>query len=362
MFNDRIKKLKNKFLEDGLEGLVISKGSDIKYLTGFSGEYGISVLLLAKDENYFVTDNRFVNQVGQETVNFEVISYSETPNSNYYKKIGELIADNNLQNCGYYGNDMSYINYKDMSRQADRANFIESLPYVTNMRAVKSEEEILKIREACKISTFSFYSLLDFIKPGVTEIDIANELEYQFRKRGGEGASFPTIVASGPENGANCHNTVTNKKIEKGDFVTIDFGTYYKGYGSDITRTISVGEPRNKDLKKLFKIVADAKVEGEKALKPGLKLSDLHKVINSVVEKEGYTIPHGPGHGFGLELHEDPFITATNNFKMIPGAIHTLEPGIYLPGIGGVRQEDDYLITENGYERLTHITDELIIL
>lgn len=362
MFKERLRVLKEKIDIDKLEGLVISDGPDIKYLTGFSGEYGIAVLLLTKDKNYFITDNRFVNQIKQETVGYEVISHNITPDSNYYKKLGDLISDNNLGNCGYYGNDMSYVDYKDMSKINGKTDFIEASTYLTDMRSIKNSVEISKIKEACKISTFSFYALLDFIKPGVTEIDIANELEFQFRKRGGEGACFPTIVASGSENGANCHNTVTNKKIEKGDFVTIDFGTYYEGYCSDITRTISVGEPKNKDLKKLFEIVSRAKKAGENFLNPGIKLSDLYRVINSVVEKEGYIIPHGPGHGFGLEVHEDPFITAKSDFIMKTGVIHTLEPGIYLPGIGGVRQEDDYLITENGYERLTSITDELIIL
>lgn len=357
-----LKNLKERMAKDGFDGLVISKGSDIKYLTGFSGEYGVSTLLITGRKNYFITDNRFTHQAEKEIKDFEVVSHNSTPNSNYYKKTGELIGDIKPKRCGYYPNDLTYKNFMDMKGQAGDVNLAEAHTYVTDMRAVKTPDEINKIRKACRISMLSFYSLLENIKANITEIDIANELEYQFRRHGGEGACFDTIVASGPDNGANPHNTVTNRKIGLGDFVTLDFGTFYEGYCSDMTRTISIGEPKNKELKKMFKAVAEAKEAGEKALRPGLKMCELHKVINSVVEKAGYNIPHGPGHGFGLELHEDPFITATNEFELRPGVIHTIEPGIYIPGTGGVRQEDDYLITDTGYEKLSYITEELIIL
>lgn len=362
MKNNRMKDLKDKILKDGLDGVVVSSGSDIKYLTGFSGEYGISTLLLTGDKNYFITDNRFANQAKYETSGFEVVAHNISPNSNFYKKTGDLIQENHIKTCGYYGSNLTYKDFMDMKGQVDATKFVKAAPYIKDMRAIKSPDEISKIKEACRISMRSFYSLIDFIKPNVTEIDIANELEYQFRRHGGEGAFFATIVASGPDNGANCHNTVTNRKIELGDFITLDFGTSYKGYGSDITRTISMGQPKDLELKKMFDIVAEAKLVGEDALRPGLKMCELNKVINDVVEKGGYSIPHGPGHAFGLDLHEDPFITPTNEFKLQSGVIHTIEPGIYIPGTGGVRQEDDYLITETGYEKLTYITEELIIL
>lgn len=362
MRDTRIKYLREKISQDGLEGLIISKGSDIKYLTGFSGEYGVSVLIITGKKNYFITDNRFTHQAKHEIIDFEIIAHNDTPNSNYYKKTGDIINNNNLEKCGYYGDDMSYRNLMDIKDQVDGIKFVEASKYVSNMRTVKSIEEIENIKKACRISMLSFYSLLEFIKPGVTEIDIANELEYRFRKYGGEGACFETIVASGPDNGANPHNTVTNRKIKQGDFITLDFGTSYKGYYSDMTRTISMGEPKNLELKKMFEVVAKAKQAGEEALRPGLKMCDLNKIINDVVEEAGYRIPHGPGHGFGLELHEDPFITSTNEFILEPGVIHTIEPGIYIPGTGGVRQEDDYLITDTGYEKLSFITEELIVL
>lgn len=200
------------------------------------------------------------------------------------------------------------------------------------------------------------------IKPGVTEIDIANELEYQFRSRGGSGFCFETIVASGPDNGANCHATASDRKIQLGDFVTIDFGTYYHGYCSDITRTVAVGKAKDPELYKMFDVVRKAKDAGQNSLKPGMVMGELRDIIVKVVEDAGYHIPHGPGHNFGLDIHEQPYICTGSKVTLQPGMVHTIEPGIYIPGIGGVRQEDDFLITEDGYRRITNITDALITL
>lgn len=346
--------------EKGTEGLVISKGTDIKYLTGFTGEYGSAVLLLTGKGKYFITDSRFKYQAEQETTGLEVTSFAD--GSNIYKKLGELAADCRLAQCVFSGADLSYVDYQDMTVKAPHTEFIGEESYVDDLRAVKTPEEIETIQKACRISERSFYALLDVIKPGITEIDIANELEYQFRSRGGSGFCFETIVASGPDNGANCHATASMRKIEMGDFVTIDFGTFYHGYGSDITRTVALGKAKNQELYKMFEIVRQAKDAGERSLKPGLSVSELCQNICGVVESAGYHIPHGPGHSFGLEIHEFPYINKKGTYRLQPGVIHTIEPGIYIPKVGGVRQEDDYLITEDGYRRITNITDALITL
>nr|WP_314461583.1 Xaa-Pro peptidase family protein [uncultured Clostridium sp.] len=358
--NKRLQTVLDIMKRNGRDGLVISKGTDIKYLTGFSGEYGTAVLLLTENTCYFVTDSRFAYQAEQETTGLEVVVYGA--GLNYFGQVGQLVADCQLTHCAFFGSDLSYDNYQDMLLKAPQTKFIREESYVDDLRAVKTPEEIEIIQEACRISERSFYALLDVIKPGVTEIDIANELEYQFRSRGGSGFCFETIVASGPNNGANCHATASARKIEMGDFVTIDFGTYYHGYCSDITRTVAVGKAKTPELYKMFDVVRRAKDAGEKSLKPGLAMSELHQNIFGVVENGGYTIPHGPGHSFGLEIHEYPYIGNKSTYRLKPGVIHTIEPGIYIPGIGGVRQEDDYLITEDGYQRLTNITDALITL
>lgn len=341
--------------KDNIEALIVSRGSDIQYLTGFTGEYGVAVLLLTADKDYFITDGRFTNQAEQETEGLEVSAFAR--GSSYYGRTGELVKA-----CGIYGEDISYADYQTLAKECTGTHFVQAFPYVEHLRRIKTPEEIATIRKACRISERSFYALLDVIKPGVTEIDIANELEYQFRSRGGSGFCFETIVASGPDNGANCHATASMRKIQEGDLVTIDFGTRYHDYCSDITRTVAVGEVKNQELLNIYRIVRDSKREAEKILGPGLAMSQLHKVINQYVEERRYKIPHGPGHSFGLDIHEAPFISAANDYQLQLGVIHTIEPGIYVPGVGGVRIKDDYLITENGFERLTNISDELMIL
>ena len=307
-----------------------------------------------------MTDGRFSGQAMQETQGLEVMAYES--GLNYFKQVGQLIEENRLSGCGFYGADISYGDYGDMKSMAPHTEFVQATPYVEELRAVKTPEEIEIIQQACRISERSFYALLDSIRPGVTEIDIANELEYQFRSRGGSGFCFETIVASGPDNGANCHATASMRKIELGDFVTIDFGTCYHGYCSDITRTVSVGKAGNPELYRMFAAVKRAKEAGENRLLPGLAMGELNRTIVESIQADGYTIPHGPGHSFGLDIHESPYICSGSMYCLKPGVVHTVEPGIYIPGTGGVRQEDDYLITADGYRRLTHITDELIVL
>ena len=144
--------------------------------------------------------------------------------------------------------------------------------------------------------------------------------------------------------------------------MTIDFGTYYHGYCFDITRTVAVGKAKNPELYKMFDVVRKAKDAGQNSLKPGMVMGELRDIIVKVVEDAGYHIPHGPGHNFGLDIHEQPYICTGSKVILQPGMVHTIEPGIYIPGIGGVRQEDDFLITEDGYRRITNITDALITL
>lgn len=194
--NTRIQKIVDAVKKNGHDGIVISKGSDIKYLTGFTGEYGVAVLLLTEKKNYFVTDGRFEFQAAQETEGFEVVVYGE--GLNYFSQTGKLAAEAGVKQCAICGADLTFDDYQDLVSQASDTKFVSEGSYVEPLRAIKTPEEIETIEQACRISERSFYALLDVIKPGVTEIDIANELEYQFRSRGGSGFCFETIVASAP--------------------------------------------------------------------------------------------------------------------------------------------------------------------
>lgn len=361
----RIERLAAKLAEAGVEALVVTKGSDIKYLTGFTGEYGTSVLVVAASGCHFVTDGRFESQAAAEVgdaAQIHVYKRCGMHPATYYTCAGDILRELGVDEAGFVAGDITVGDHADLAEHAQGVRLVPVDDFVATIRMIKDADEIATIRRACQISMRSFYAVLDFIKPGVTEIDVANELEYQFRSRGGSGFCFETIVASGPDNGACPHATASNRVIEQGDFVTLDFGTYLDGYCSDITRTVVLGRPKEPQLLKVWDIVEQAKELGASMLRPGVTYAEVSNAVNAYVEERGYSIPHGVGHNFGLDIHEAPFMGPANTTPEQPGMCHTIEPGIYLPGIGGVRQEDDYLITEDGCERLTYITDHLIEL
>ncbi|MGI6755724.1 MAG: M24 family metallopeptidase [Atopobiaceae bacterium] len=365
---DYVKRLKNLLAataQAGVDAYFVSKGSDIKYLTGFTGEYGTSVLVVSSKGCHFVTDGRYESQAGTELGDLaEVHIYKRVGNkpANYFTCAGDVMADLGVASASYVASDLTVADFMDLKEHAGSVELKAGDDLVAPLRMIKDAEEIAIVREADKINMRSFYGLLDHIKPGMTEIDVANEMEYQFRSRGGSGFCFETIVASGPDNGACPHATASDRVLEAGDFVTIDFGTYYKGYCSDITRTVVLGKAKEPKLYDIWNIVEEAKQLGMSMVKPGVTYAEISNAINKYVNDRGYTIPHGVGHNYGLDIHEPNFMGPNNFSPEVAGMVHTIEPGIYIPGLGGVRQEDDVLVTEDGYERLSYITDHLIEL
>ncbi len=202
-------------------------------------------------------------------------------------------------------------------------------PYISDARMVKDEEELVLIRRACDITEQSFLSLLNQIRPGQSEKEIRNILENEFRRRGSLDVAFETIVASGPVNGANPHASLTDRTIQQGDMVTIDFGCKYEAYCSDITRTFSLGKPSD-EMMKIYNTVKAAKEAAESTLREGVSARDVDLAVEAVIGGAGYHLPHGPGHGFGLDIHENPFLSSRNEYRMERNVVHTLEPGIYV--------------------------------
>lgn len=361
IYTERREEILRRMAEDGFDALVIPAGADISYLTGFTGEAGVAVVVLSPEGSSFVTDSRYTTQVAEETEDYECVLWQKGTHS-YCENAGMVLAKLAPKTVGIYGADLTYKDFLGMQSHYPQGEYKEAPAYLTEMRAKKTPQELDTIREACRISMLSFYALLDHIRPGVTEKDVADELEHQFRSHGGSGMCFDTIVASGPVNGACPHASVSDRVIQKGDFVTIDFGTRYHGYCSDITRTVAVGKGADAELYHIFDVVCEAKKAGQEALHAGLTRKELHETIEAPIKAAGYVTPHGFGHSFGLDIHELPFINGNDETPYEAGTITTIEPGIYVPGLGGVRQEDDYLICDGGYERLTFITDHLIEL
>lgn len=359
VIENRIKKIIDKMIKDRVEALIVTKGTDIRYLSGFTGEAGVAVLILTNDKRYLITDGRFTNQASQETSGYEIVKWESK--SGIYGETGNILKKISVNQVVIDHAEISYANYESLINAFEK-KVKNSKPYITDMRMVKDLGEVQAIRKACEITEKSFLAILNTIKPGQTEAEIRNSLEYEFRKNGAEGIAFESIIASGPDNGANPHATVSSRKIQNGDMITIDFGCKYNGYCSDMTRTIAIGQP-SEELLKIYNVVKEAKDNAVLKLKSGVKAKDIDMAIRSVFEKYGYVLPHGPGHGFGLDIHENPFLGPRNEYEMEENVVHTIEPGIYIPGIGGVRIEDDYLITKDGYELLTpNVSQELIII
>jgi Xaa-Pro aminopeptidase len=261
-----------------------------------------------------------------------------------------------------FESSVPYQTYQDWSKAFADVELLPTSGILEKIRMYKDENEVSVIQEALRIAEDAFAHILGYIRPGVRELDIALELEFFMRKQGASGSAFEMIVASGPR-GALPHGRATERVIQAGEMVTMDFGAVYQGYNSDITRTVSVGEPDPK-MKEIYEIVLRAQKAGVEALRPGVTGQEADAVTRDIIREAGYgdAYGHSAGHGLGLEVHELPNLSPTSPFVLEPGMLVTMEPGIYISGLGGVRIEDDVLITAEGHEVLNRSTKELLIL
>ena len=352
---EKLNKVRSYFSSYEIDGLLITSPYNRRYLTNFTGSSG--VVLISMDKAYFITDFRYTEQATEQVKSYEVVEYSNS----LIKEVTEKVKEMGIQKLGFEQDHMPYATWKTY-QEAVSAELVPVSNLVEKMRLIKDEKEIAIIKEAADIADLAFKHILDYIRPGVTELDISNELEFFMRKCGATSSSFDIIVASGTRS-ALPHGVATEKVIEKGDFVTLDYGALYKGYVSDITRTVAVGEPSSQ-LKEIYEITLEAQLKAVEQIKPDMTGREADAIARDIIAQNGYgeNFGHSLGHGIGLEVHEGPGLSVRSETKLEPGMVVTVEPGIYLPGIGGVRIEDDIVITENGNERLTHSTKELIIL
>ena len=337
--------------EKNLEAIIITSPENLYYFSGFTGGEGLVVF--SPEKNYIIVDGRYTIQAKEQTRGFEVIEYSVMP----YK----LVEDMGFKKIGFEDKTISYKAYKDMC-EAIGGNFAGVSDYLNEFRKVKNELECQNIRRAEKIGDMAFEHILPFIKPGITERQIALELEFFMKKQGASALSFDTIVAVG-ERSALPHANLTDAKVEKGKVVLMDFGCVYNGYCSDMTRTVAVGSVDDK-IKNIYDTVLRAQISAINAIKPGVFNRDVDKVARDIIGKSGYgkTFTHSLGHGVGLEIHEQPNLSPRSEDVLKKGNIVTVEPGIYVEGYCGIRIEDLVLVTDKGCENFTHSPKDLIIL
>ena len=352
---EKLKKLRQSFEENHIEALLITSGYNRRYITGFTGTAGVAIV--TQDKAVFITDFRYTQQAQKEISGFEIVQHTKP----IMEEVGLQLEKMGVKSVGFEKDDMSYAMY-EVYRKAVKSELVPVSGLIEKIRLIKTEQEIKIIKAAADIADAAFSHIITYIYPGKTELEVSNELEFFMRKQGASSSSFDIIVASGLRS-ALPHGVATDKIIEKGDFVTLDFGALYNGYVSDLTRTIAVGEP-SEQLKEIYQIVLEAQLKSLDEIKAGMTGIQADAVARDHIKSKGYgdAFGHSLGHGIGLEVHEGPGLSFRSETVLEPGMVITIEPGIYVPGVGGVRIEDDTVVTATGNDKLTHSTKELLIL
>ena len=351
----KLAKLREALKENGLDALLVTNPYNRRYITGFTGSAGVAVI--SADDAVFITDFRYTEQAAEQVKDFRIVKHEKT----IIEEVANQVQQMKINTLGFEKDNVSFGMY-ELYNDKVNAEFKAVSGIVEKLRQVKSAGEIEILKQAAKIADDAFAHICTFIKPGVTELEVSNELEMFMRKQGATSSSFDTIVASG-ERGALPHGVASDKVIQSGELVTMDFGALYNGYISDITRTVAVGELSEK-MREIYEVTLAAQELALEKIKPGMTGIEADAIARDYIKSKGYgdAFGHSTGHGIGLEVHEGPALSFRSETVLVPNMTVTVEPGIYLPGIGGVRIEDDIIITEDGNVRLTHSPKELIIL
>ena len=342
----------------GLDALIVLDLADIRYLAGFTGSAGLLVLS-ADGTDAFLTDFRYQSQVAQELdPALEVRIESE----GLLKMSRELLVGRGVSRVGFEREQLSYRAWYEWSDRGS-PDLVPVEEWIEELRAIKSAPEIAAIRKACRIADETFEGILKQVRTGVTERELAVRLELELAARGAEGASFETIVAFG-ERSALPHARPGARELRRGDVVLFDFGAVADGYVSDITRTVAFGEPAA-EMREVYALVLEAAAAAAGGIRAGMTGPEADALARDVIESGGHgpRFGHSLGHGIGLEVHEAPRLGRKSQDLLEAGMTVTIEPGVYLDGVGGVRIEDDAVVTETGVELLTSAPkDQLIVL
>ena len=356
MDSNRIDKVRNKFSLINLHGIYVNNITNVRYLTGFSGSAGS--LLILEHESHFFTDGRYTEQVRDQVKNSKIHivggSHIEGIEKNNLLKSGMKI--------GFESDHTTVTSFKALQNKLPQILWEPTSNIIELIAAVKDAEEIESLKTAIEITDAVFDEILPIIKVGVSESQIAADLSYKFKQHGAEGDSYDPIVASGWRS-ALPHATPTDKTLENGDFVVMDFGALYNGYHADMTRTVVIGPPNNKH-KEIYDVVLKSQLSGIEVARAGITGAEVDNACRSVIDNAGYKkyFNHSTGHGIGLEVHTLPRLSSINTSPLLENYVVTIEPGIYLPKWGGVRIEDDCWIKSNKCIPLNRSTKELISL
>lgn len=352
--NDRILRLREKIKSENIDGVLISNPQNVRYFSQFTGSLGY--LIITDNISILITDFRYIEQAKKQT-DFQVEKYE----GKLTEIINRYLVSNGVKKLGIEESFITYDWYKKLSSNLS-VQFINIDENIKKLRVIKDRNEIIDIRKAVQIAEKSLESIIKIIKPGISEKQIVLELEYELKKNGADGLSFDTIVASG-SNSSLPHAIPTDKKIEFGDFVLIDFGCRYNGYCSDMTRTFIVGQASQKQ-KDIYNIVLEAQKKSLDYILADKICKDVDKIARDTINNYGYgdNFGHSLGHGVGLDVHEGPTLSQSIDTVLEEGMVVTVEPGIYIEKFGGVRIEDMVIITKDSTENLMKFPKKLLIL
>jgi len=351
----RIKSLQTRLRDANLDGLLVSNPVDIRYLSGFVGDDSWLLVRSRSSIVHILSDFRFDEQIANEAPHAKAIMRKTTLS----KELKKLVDKCKLEKIGMQQDDLTIAQSKTITKELGRSCVKAIDDGLLIQRAVKDKTEVKPILKALDIQQEAFKRICEYIEPGMTEYQIAAYLEYQMRSLGADGTSFPSIVAA-DANASLPHAIPGKKKVRKGGIILIDWGAKLGGYCSDLTRVIAIGKMPAR-IKEIYQICLDAQMAAIDAIKPGIKLSDVDAVARDIITKAGYgkQFGHSLGHGIGLDIHEQPVLASRAQGVLEPGHIVTVEPGIYLPGIGGVRIEDDVEVTARGKKVLSDLPKTL---
>lgn len=345
-FSKRLKDLRSELKRGSIDSLLVTNETNVTYLSGFTGSD--SLLFITRDTQFFLTDSRYTQEAKDSVRAFTIVEVS----SSTYDTIGRITKKNGIKNIGFEAMNLPYAVVKNLEGHIGRAKLLPLKNTVERLRAVKDKEEIARITKSIRLAKVVLKDILHKVRPGVSERDLSRCIECEFISRGAK-AGFQSIVACG-RNSAKPHAHPTDKKITKDAVVMIDIGCSLDSYNSDMTRMALIGKVKDK-IKEIYSIVRSAQQIALEKIRPGRKACEVDRAGRQYIADKGYGkfFGHSMGHGVGLDVHEEPTISGRNNDTLRPGMVFTIEPAIYIPGLGGVRIEDMILVTKNGYEILT---------
>lgn len=352
----RRNKLRRRAKKAGLDAVLVTNFTNVTYLTGFTGDDS-HLLVTEGGDDIVLSDQRYTTQLEEECAGVELVIRG--PGTSIVELVRQTVGKCRIGHLGFESASMTVAARSTLAKSLEGCQLIETENWIEQQRVVKDRTEIALTRRAAQLARRAFEVVRAKLTPEMTELEVAAELEYQTRRFGGKGLAFPAIVAVGPR-AALPHANPTQRRIGESDFTLIDWGANEGLYLSDLTRIVVAGKISPK-LRKLYGVVLKAQLAGINAIRPGVTCESVDRAARSVIEKAGYgkRFGHGLGHGTGLEIHEAPRLAAGQSDILKPGMIITVEPGVYLPNWGGIRIEDDVLVTRSGHEVLTNVPKQL---